>query len=99
MAATALTLIGLQSMTEQVFRSPMTLKTIAVFPERSTTCEAVLDLIRDEGCTGDADCGATGLSDGLCRTVGGSANKCTYACSLAAQCPDGVACNTYCGGT
>ncbi len=57
-----------------------------------TTCDAVLDTTDDTGCTLATDCGAPGLNDGLCQTVGGAANKCTYACETAAQCPGSQAC-------
>jgi hypothetical protein len=78
---------------------PNDAKTFCGIAESLTTCEAVLHLINNQGCTSDTDCGATGLNDGLCRTVGALANKCTYACGLAAQCPTPLVCNTYCGGS
>jgi hypothetical protein len=78
---------------------PNDAKTFCGIAESLTTCEAVLHLINNQGCTSDTDCGATGLNDGLCRTVGALANKCTYACSAVAQCPTGFSCNTYCGGS
>jgi hypothetical protein len=80
---------------------PTDLKNYCGIAEDTTTCEAVLHLINNQGCTGDADCGATGLNDGLCRTVAGAANKCTYACAGPAQCPSvAPTCNNppaYCG--
>ena len=68
--------------------------------EASTTCEAVLALVDDAACAAstDTDCGVTGLADGLCRTVSGVMNRCTYACTTAAQCPGAVTCMSgYCG--
>jgi hypothetical protein len=68
--------------------------------EAVTTCEAVLDLIDDRACAPatDDDCGVPGLNDGRCRTVGGRANRCTYSCGTAADCPAGRACtSSYCG--
>lgn len=52
-----------------------------------TTCEAILDFQKD--CQTDADCGAAGLPDGLCR--GG---RCTYECAGTSACPNGYECRT-----
>lgn len=54
------------------------------FPrEVLTTCEAVLDF--GDVCTSDGDCGARGISDGLCLGPVG-AKTCTYACSGERDC-------------
>jgi hypothetical protein len=68
--------------------------------ETVTTCEAVLALIDDTVCAvgTDTDCGAADLADGLCRTVSLVANRCSYACSAASQCPTSFTCTAgYCG--
>jgi hypothetical protein len=57
-----------------------------------TTCEAVRALLDNADCSNDNDCGAK-LGDGLCRTVGGRDNKCTYACGVTGQCPMGLRCS------
>jgi hypothetical protein len=71
--------------------------------ETVTTCEAVLALINNDGCTTDDDCGAPGLADGRCELVNGVANKCTYGCTAASQCESGFMCpvvaDRYCGAT
>ena len=71
-----------------------------------TTCPAVNALVDNEDCPGgeDTECPV----GGLCRSVGGLADKCTYACGIAAQCPQDAPANTcddgmlagadYCGG-
>lgn len=65
--------------------------------ETATTCEAVSDLITNEGCETDDDCGVF-MGDGFCRTVNGIIDRCTIGCSGAAQCPVVAAsCDTYCG--
>lgn len=65
-----------------------------------TTCEATLDMIAATDCGGDnAVCGVPNLDDGLCRSVGGFANKCTYACDDASQCSGSRTCTVddpYC---
>jgi hypothetical protein len=77
--------------------------------ETLTTCEAVLDLNSDKTCASADDCGAPGLSDGLCESVSLSPNKCTYGCDGVFDCRatgfgsgcagDAVgAATTYCGG-
>ncbi len=54
------------------------------FPrEKLTTCEAVSDF--GDACSADADCGAEGLGDGLCKGPDG-AKRCTYACSGDSDC-------------
>lgn len=68
--------------------------------EALTTCEAVLALTDNEKCEGgtDEECAAIG---GVCRTVGTIANRCTYLCSVAADCPSSRNCSgspKYCGG-
>lgn len=78
--------------------------------QTNTTCEAVLDLSAGRTCMAgeDASCGcqrdgagaciAAGQG-GLCRTVGGVAKSCTYACGTTPQCPGGTACtidDPYC---
>lgn len=49
------------------------------FDPSVTSCEAIL------GLKNDADCPCEGFG-ALCRTVGSRPNKCTYACSTAAEC-------------
>ncbi len=68
------------------------------------TCEAVLALFDDWRCPSGMDelCGPFGDEEvatpgALCRTVGGSNNQCTYACTQANQCLAGSPGNT-CGG-
>lgn len=66
--------------------------------ESKSSCEAVLALISGATCPSSADveCGADGA---VCRNVNGGANRCTYLCSIAANCPNTAACNSgYCGG-
>ena len=47
--------------------------------ETATTCEALLDLISGtKACALDADCGQG--KGGLCKTVGGTPNRCTIPC-------------------
>ncbi|MGM0559173.1 MAG: hypothetical protein ACQEVA_22500, partial [Myxococcota bacterium] len=55
--------------------------------ESLTTCEALESLEAGDagqcesgGSADDSLCGASGVDDGLCRTVGGLLNKCTYEC-------------------
>ncbi len=69
-----------------------------------TTCEAILALTSGTACTAgtvQADCGQGALCG---AEVGGTANKCTYACDGAAVCPGSSPCNQqsagahYCGG-
>jgi hypothetical protein len=67
-----------------------------------TTCEAMLDLVGSGACTDPEDCGDG--QGGLCKTVGATANRCTYQCSVADECAGTLACNnagqpggvTYC---
>jgi hypothetical protein len=66
--------------------------------EQKTTCEAITGLLMDVECAdgSDASCGRDGSA---CRTVNGLAQRCTYACDAAAQCPPAFACGSgYCGG-
>lgn len=70
--------------------------------ESRTTCEAILDLLADEGCTTPSDCGVPGLDDARCETVNLVLNRCTYSCDLSNQCPNTVNCggpseDKYCG--
>ena len=70
--------------------------------ELRTTCEAILDLLANKPCSGDAsDCGVPGLDDARCETVNGGPYRCTYSCSLSNQCPEETACgqspDDYCG--
>lgn len=60
--------------------------------ETRTTIEAVGDLVAGRACTTDSECGLPMLSDGLCRTVAGVADRCTYACASNAECPSGMSC-------
>ena len=77
--------------------------------ETLTTCEAVMDLNNDKGCSSADECGVPGLDDGLCETVTFAPNKCTYGCSGASDCKasgSGSSCagdatgaaEMYCGG-
>jgi len=72
--------------------------------EALATCEAVSDLTNDKGCASDTECGAEGLSDGLCRSVNFTPGLCTYACEgNNVECPTTAACagmpdQKYCGG-
>jgi hypothetical protein len=85
--------------------------------EMLTTCEALEGLkagasgqCESSGSADDSLCGATGVDDGLCRTVGGLINKCTYECENPSQCPPDAGRDTcgnanngdtgpdYCGG-
>jgi hypothetical protein len=56
-----------------------------------TTCEALVGF--KDTCTTDADCGAEGLADGLCRDDGAGL-KCTYKCSASDDCSEGINCST-----
>ena len=63
--------------------------------EALTTCEALESLEAGDsgqcesgGSPDDSLCGASGVDDGLCRTVGGLINKCTYECDVVSDCPD-----------
>lgn len=69
-----------------------------------TRCEAVLDLVNAArcpngedsacGCPRDAAGNCTGSgTGGLCRTVDGVANSCTYACGTVSDCPSGKSCS------
>jgi hypothetical protein len=68
-----------------------------------TSCEAIVALTSDVACTtGSAE---TACGKGArCERVGGVSNRCTYACSVAGECPSFYACNEensdtpYCGG-
>jgi hypothetical protein len=73
--------------------------------ETLTTCEAVLALLDDQPCEGDADC----PEGGICRDVGGGGLRCTYECTHGTECTaegvpascgdaDGTAEERYCGG-
>jgi len=52
--------------------------------QSATTCEAVLDLIASAPCSTDNNCGQG--SGGLCKTVGGTPNRCTIPCIVTAEC-------------
>ncbi|QED31086.1 hypothetical protein FRD00_03645 [Persicimonas caeni] len=72
--------------------------------ESMTTCEAVVDLVQDTSCASNADCGVSGQDDGRCEQVGTLTDRCSYACSLGAQCPGSISCggptgDKYCGGS
>jgi hypothetical protein len=75
--------------------------------EMVTTCEAVNGLVNNQMCPAglDTEC----PEGGLCRTVGLTANRCTYPCGFAVQClptgNPGSSCGlggtggvSYCGG-
>ena len=72
--------------------------------EDTATCDAVRALLDNWRCTGtDGMCSPDGLvpeapvSAALCRPVGGTANRCTYACAGASECkPSGA--GSSCGG-
>jgi hypothetical protein len=78
--------------------------------ETFTTCEAVLALQQDWHCSGtDGMCGPfmqpeVAVPGALCRQVGPNANRCTYRCAGAAECPataatcGGAPTPTWCGG-
>ncbi len=57
----------------------------------AVTCEAVRDLLDDVSCGNDSDCGDG--EGGICGTVGGSPNKCSYTCSASARCPLSFSCD------
>lgn len=63
--------------------------------QTATTCEAVRDLVEGTACPSgmDSECGAVGLDDGLCKTVGGVPNQCTYTCDSALRCGATFMCN------
>jgi hypothetical protein len=63
-----------------------------------TRCEAVLDLIAGTPCPDGEDATCGGGEGGLCRTVGGVANQCTYPCGGSLQCITGTTCidQPYC---
>jgi len=66
--------------------------------EQRTTCDAISALITGVTCPSgtDSECDVQG---GLCRSVNGVASRCTFACALAQECPEGTTCNAgYCGG-
>lgn len=57
--------------------------------ESHATCEAVLDY--GKSCASNADCGATGLSDGLCDPVEFEPGvHCTYRCDESDECTNGL---------
>ena len=71
--------------------------------QSATRCEAVLDLVAGLACSDglDSSCGCVRGKDGkcleagqggLCRTVGVNANRCTYSCGTATDCPGGKSC-------
>jgi len=64
--------------------------------EGATTCEAVLDLFGNTPCSTDNNCGQG--SGGLCKTVGGTPNRCTIPCSLGSECPSVLACSSTSNG-
>ena len=72
--------------------------------ETTTTCESYQSLIAlDSSCEDQDECGAPGLDDALCETVGLNPSRCTYSCELPDECPSGKPCqgppdNKYCGG-
>jgi hypothetical protein len=54
--------------------------------QTATTCKAVLDLVAGQIiCTNDTNCGL-GQGDGLCKTVGTIANRCTIPCASGSNC-------------
>ncbi len=62
-----------------------------------TTCEAIADMISDTSCTSPDDCGVMGIEDGLCETVSGLSNRCTYRCVNEAECNQNRICTGgYC---
>jgi hypothetical protein len=63
-----------------------------------TTCEAVRALGTATCATGeDTECGRPMLDDGICRTVKGAPNQCTYRCNASTDCPAGHMCTAnYC---
>jgi hypothetical protein len=63
--------------------------TYCSIPTELTTCEAVLDL--GASCQNGSDCGDG--EGGLCRTVNGVANRCTYACNIVDNCTGSLVCS------
>lgn len=61
--------------------------------EHVTTCEALLDHVAEARCDVDADCGADGLDDALCRGM-----LCTYECATADDCDGDRGCFGSTGG-
>jgi hypothetical protein len=64
--------------------------------QATTTCEAVLDMVAGQECSTDPTCGCKRDAEqncinpgegGLCKTVGGVANRCTIPCEVGDQCP------------
>jgi hypothetical protein len=76
--------------------SGMTGKTFCSVNETLTTCEAVRGLLDDQACPNgmDTEC----PQGGLCRTVGLTANRCSYACGVAAECVNSPSPGSTCGG-
>ncbi len=76
--------------------------------EATVTCEAVRDLATlgascplgqdsECGCIRDSEqaCIGSGLG-GLCETVSGVPNTCTYACAIPLECPGTLGCDVFC---
>lgn len=62
------------------------------FPDDAfTTCEAIAGF--QDACTQDAECGAAGLEDGLCRS-----DRCTYGCDSRSDCSGSTAAVNKCIG-
>jgi hypothetical protein len=84
-------------------------RTYCAINESVTTCEAVLALVDERTCGADGTAPTCPLG-GLCRTLPGLGNRCTYQCGAPSQCLDmatraewtcgagGGAAPTYCGG-
>lgn len=70
------------------------------FSEQRTSCPAIRALLSNRACpNGSTDCDAPGA---MCGTVGTLMQRCTYACTLSAECPAAAPCptagtNRYCG--
>jgi hypothetical protein len=66
--------------------------------QQVTTCEAVRAISSACPSGSNDDCGAEGIDDGLCRTVGSLSNRCTIPCSFGSQCPNLMTCGAleYC---
>ncbi len=67
--------------------------------ETVTTCAAVQRFNEAKACTDDASCGVSGA---VCDMVGPISNLCSYPCTFAAECYDGISCGgtkKHCGGS
>ena len=62
---------------------------------RRTSCAAILDF-DSQACEDDADCGLTGVADGICVSAGARGDFCSVPCTGASDCAGGLCSGGVC---